>query len=115
MATWQFSAELSSWIAILALVLDARQRDSFPKILAGLLFARGRRTVTSWLRAAGIRKGYDEYYYFLGSLGRKSKEVGGALLQRIVKQLPLGDRLLFAIDDSPTKRYGPNVQGADKS
>ena len=65
-----------------------------PKILAGLLFARGRRTVTSWLRAAGIRKGYDEYYYFLSSLGRKSKEVGGALLQRIVKQLPLGDRLV---------------------
>jgi hypothetical protein len=112
MATWQFSAELSSWIAILALVLDARQRDSFPKILAGLLFARGRRTVTSWLRGAGIRKGYDEYYYFLSSLGRKSKEVGGALLQRIVKQLPLDDRLLFGIDDSPTERYGPHVQGA---
>jgi hypothetical protein len=112
MATWQFSAELSGWIATLARVLDARQRDSFPKILAGLLFARGRRTVTSWLRAAGIRKRYDEYYYFLASLGRKSKEVGGALLRTIVQQLPLGDRLLFALDDSPTKRYGPNVQGA---
>jgi hypothetical protein len=111
MATWQFSAELSGWIAVLALVLDARQRDSFPKILMGLLFARGRRTVTSWLRAVGIGKRYDEYYYFLGSLGRKSKEVSGALLQRIVKQLPLGERLLFGIDDSPTKRYGPHVQG----
>jgi hypothetical protein len=112
MATWQFSAGLSGWIATLARVLDARQRDSFPKILAGLLFARGRRTVTSWLRAAGIRKRYDEYYYFLASLGRKSKEVGGALLRTIVQQLPLGDRLLFALDDSPTQRYGPNVQGA---
>ncbi len=30
----------------------------------------------------------------------------------VEKRLPLGDRLLFALDDSPTKRYGPQVEGA---
>jgi hypothetical protein len=27
-------------------------------------------------------------------------------------QLPLGKRLVFALDDTPTKRYGPKVEGA---
>jgi hypothetical protein len=28
------------------------------------------------------------------------------------EQIPSGDRLLFALDDTPTKRYGPKAQGA---
>jgi hypothetical protein len=30
----------------------------------------------------------------------------------LLVRLETGDRLLFAVDDSPTKRYGPKVQGA---
>jgi hypothetical protein len=29
-----------------------------------------------------------------------------------LRRLPSGDRILFALDDTPTKRYGPKVQGA---
>ena len=31
----------------------------------------------------------------------------------ILKTLPLPKRLLLVLDDSPTKRYGPKVEGAD--
>jgi hypothetical protein len=31
----------------------------------------------------------------------------------VLRILPLGERLLAVIDDSPTKRYGPKVEGAD--
>jgi hypothetical protein len=31
----------------------------------------------------------------------------------LLRTLPLPDRLLLVIDDSPTKRYGPKVEGAD--
>ena len=31
----------------------------------------------------------------------------------LLKTLPLPERLLLVIDDSPTKRYGPKVEGAD--
>ena len=31
----------------------------------------------------------------------------------ILRTLPLPERLLLVIDDSPTKRYGPKVEGAD--
>jgi len=35
------------------------------------------------------------------------------LLVLRLQRLPLPDRLLAVIDDTPTKRYGPKVEGAD--
>jgi hypothetical protein len=82
-------------------------------LLSGILFARGRRTVTTWLRAVGIRADYANYYYFLASLGRKTESVATQLFLLMLRILPLPHRLLAVIDDSPTKRYGPKVEGAD--
>ena len=78
--------------------------------MVGILFADGRRTVTTWLRAAGISA---DYYYFLTSLGRKTELVSTQLMALVLRVLPLPNRLLLVIDDSPTKRYGPKVEGAD--
>jgi hypothetical protein len=81
--------------------------------LTGILFAQGRRTVTTWLRAAGVSPDFQDYYYFLAALGRKTKSVATQLLLLVLRILPLPDRLLAVIDDTPTKRYGPKVEGAD--
>jgi len=35
------------------------------------------------------------------------------VLVLLLRILPLPQRLLAVIDDSPTKRYGPKVEGAD--
>jgi hypothetical protein len=82
-------------------------------LLGGILFAHGRRTVTTWLRAAGVSDDFDDYYYFLAAVGRKSESVATRLLILILQIVPLPERLLAVIDDSPTKRYGPKVEGAD--
>jgi hypothetical protein len=82
-------------------------------LLVGILFAHGRRTVTTWLRAAGVSDDYQDYYYFLAALGCKTKSVATQLLVLVLRTLPLPDRLLAVIDDTPTKRYGPKVEGAD--
>jgi hypothetical protein len=79
----------------------------------GILFAHGRRTVTTWLRAAGVSDDYQDYYYFLAALGRKTNCVATRLLALTLRILPLPDRILAVIDDTPTKRYGPKVEGAD--
>jgi DDE superfamily endonuclease len=103
------------WITTLAGALDARQQVRFVTLCGGLLFARGRRTVTSWLRACAAGRDYQRYYYLLGSVGRKATAVAGALLRILQDQLPAsrdGAPLVFALDDSPTKRYGPHVEGA---
>jgi hypothetical protein len=81
-------------------------------LLLGILFAHGPRTVASWLRAAGIGRGFSGYYYFISAVGRKSKSVATQLFLLLLRNLPTGGRLLLALDDTPTKRYGPKVQGA---
>lgn len=110
---WQCPDEWSEWSAWLAAGLHARNRWRLPALMAGMLFAGGRRTVTTWLRAAGISDDYQDYYYFLASLGRKSATVASRLFELALRTLPLPERLTLVIDDSPTKRYGPHVEGAD--
>lgn len=110
---WSCPEDWSQWSAWLAAGLHARHRWRLPVLLTGMLLARGRRTVTTWLRGAGISDDYADYYYFLASLGRKSETVATRLLALALRTLPLDERLLGVIDDSPTKRYGPQVEGAD--
>jgi hypothetical protein len=109
---WQCPNQWCEWSEWLAAGLHARNRWRLPILLAGILFAHGRRTVTSWLRAAGVGIGFQDYYYFLAALGRKISSVATQLLVLVLRTLPLPDRLLAVIDDTPTKRYGPMVEGA---
>ena len=110
---WQCPCEWSEWSEWLAVGLHARNRWRLPVLLTGILFARGRRTVTTWLRAAGVSDDFQDYYYLLAAVGRKTKSIATPLVMLILRTLPLAERLLLVIDDSPTKRYGPKVEGAD--
>ncbi len=110
---WQCPEDWSDWSQWLAAGLHARNRWRLPVLLVGILFAHGRRTVTTWLRAAGVSDDFQDYYYFLAALGCKTKSVATQLLLLVLRTLPLPDRLLVVIDDTPTKRYGPKVEGAD--
>ncbi len=112
MVRYQPPLDWQEWVNWLAAGLHGRSRWRLSIILMGMLFARGRRTVTSWLRAVGITEEFAAYYYFLQPLGRKTKELSERLLALWLIRLQTGDRVLFAVDDSPTKRYGPKVQGA---
>ncbi len=112
-ANWQCPNDWAQWSEWLAAGLHARNRWRLPVLLVGILFAHGRRTVTTWLRAAGVSDDYQDYFFFLAALGRKSKSVATQLLVLVLRTLPLPDRLLAVIDDTPTKRYGPKVEGAD--
>ena len=110
---WKCPDQWSEWSEWLSAGLRARNRWRLPVLLVGILFASGRRTVTSWLRAAGVSDDFDDYYYFLAVIGRKTKSIATQLVTLVLRTLPLPERLLLVIDDSPTKRYGPKVEGAD--
>ena len=68
---WKPPDQWTEWSIWLAAGLHARNRWRLPVLMMGMLFANGRRTVTSWLRAAEITDDFDDYYYFLAALGRK--------------------------------------------
>lgn len=105
-------AALQQLIAGMASFLHQRAAWRLALLLLGALFATGRRTVTSWLRAAGVGPGFAAFYYFLAALGRHIDFPAGLLLQRLLQRLAPAGPLLFALDDTPTQRYGPKVQGA---
>lgn len=112
MAEYRTPADFDQWVDELAGALHARNRWRLSCLLVGIVFATGRRTVTSWLRAAGISDGFADYYYFLQPVGRRIHVLAERLLELLLRRLVTGDRIVLAIDDTPTKRYGPQVQGA---
>lgn len=112
MAGYRGPQEWSEWAEWLSVGLHGRCRWRLPVLLTGILFAAGRRTVASWLRATGVTDGWKAYYYFISSVGRKSEWIADRLFGLLLKDLPTGSRLLCGLDDSPTKRYGPQVEGA---
>jgi hypothetical protein len=106
------TAEWAAWVAALAAPLHSRLAWRLAEVVVGVLMSSGRRTAAAWWRAAGVGEDFRSYYYFLDSLGRKAFEVAAVLLRIVTERVESGDRLVFALDDTPTKRYGPKVQGA---
>jgi hypothetical protein len=112
MATQCLTRDITAWINRLARLLDRRSSWRLLPLLTGLLFASGRRTVSSWLRAGELSKDYQDYYYFVSCVGRKVKWLAAVVLEIAVGVIVPQGRILLAIDDTPSKRYGPKVEGA---
>ena len=113
MSLWMMPAEVPCWFACLAGYVDVRNLARLAALLGGVVSARGRRTVTSWLGAAGIAEEFRPAYGLLWPVGRRA--CGMARLLLLFVLVPLARvqwRLLFGLDDTPTKRYGPCVEGA---
>jgi hypothetical protein len=110
---WIFPDYWQIMIIALTSVLHQRSAWRLSIIFTAMLFAKGRKTITSYLRAAGINCRYKAFYYFIGSLGRKTENIATVLFEIMIKQIYKNtNTVLIAIDDSPTPRYGPKVAGA---
>ena len=108
-------ALMVSWLDRLSTSLDRRSRPRFRAVVFGVIMCREkRRTASAWFRTAEIGVDFRQAYWVLGSVGRRINSLAIEML-RIVNQSAATaneDRAVFALDDSPTKRYGPCVEGA---
>jgi hypothetical protein len=110
---WIFPDHWQVMVIALSSVLHQRSQWRLATLLAAMLFAKGRKTITSWLRAAGINRRYKAYYYFIGSLTQKTENIATQLFKIMISKMYKNENaVLAAIDDSPTERYGPKVAGA---
>ena len=101
------------WFSYLAATLDRRSAPRLALLFLGAVLARGRRTVTSWIRAAKLGDQYQSCYLAVAAAGRRADHIAWRLFVEMVRPLLTGaTRLTLAIDDTPTKRFGPHVQGA---
>ena len=97
----------------LASVLDPRSAPRLAWLLVGAILARGRRTVTSWIRAAGLSDEYRPCYTTVAAVGKRADRMAARLAHLVVKPLVAGAaRLTFALDDTPTERYGRKGNGS---
>ena len=92
--------------------LDRRTADRLPLLLAGILFASGRRTVTSWFRPVAITDDFRRAYHVVYAVGRRVDQLSLATWFAVRPCLDNPRRLVFALDDTPTPRYGPCIEGA---
>ncbi len=110
---WIFPDSWQIMTIAICSVLHQRSAWRISIIIAGIVFAKGRKTITSWFRAAGITERYKAFYYFVGSIGQKTQIIATVLFEIMIKIVYKNQNtVLMAIDDSPTKRYGPKVAGA---
>ena len=103
---------LQSVVSVLQAVMDRRIAFRLSIIIAGMLLADDRRTASAWFAAGGVRDDWDRFYVCLISVGRTSTKLATAVLGLIVQKFAVGDRIVLAMDDSPTSRYGKQVEGA---
>ena len=101
------------WFARLASSLDRRSAPRLALLFLGAVLARGRRTVTTWVRAAKLSDQFHPCYTAVAAAGKRADRIARRVLTEVVCPLVKGaTRLTLALDDTPTKRYGPQVQGA---
>ena len=105
MALSPLPASVSKAFGALAHWLDPRTAARLP-LLLGMLFASLERTVTSWFRAAGITVEFRPGYVTVCAV----EDVAIRVVLAFEPLLPR-KRLLLAIDDTHTSRYGPMVEG----
>ncbi len=99
------------WFSWLAIDLDRRSAPRLALLFLGAILARGRRTVTSWIRAAKLSERFQSCY--VAAAGKRADRIARRLLVEVVGPLVKGaERLTLALDDTPTRRYGPHVQEA---
>jgi hypothetical protein len=112
MSVSHLPASLSRLFYRFAAHLDCRSAARLPVLLLGMLLANGQRPATAWFRAAGIRHEFRCFYHTISAVGQRTDTMAISAWLAVEPCLAGSDRLVFAIDDTPTKRYGPHVQGA---
>lgn len=113
MTSSHLDAGTRQWFSRLAHPLDKRSAPRLVLLLLGAILARGRRTITSWIRAAGLSGQFRPCYTTVAAAGKKADDVAARLALDVVELTAAdADRLTLALDDTPTERYGPHVQGA---
>src|SRR5947209_12889271 len=75
------------WFSQLAAALDRRSAVRLALVFVGAVLARGRRTVTSWIRAAGLSADYKPVYTTVAAAGKRADAIAAQLTWQVVMPL----------------------------
>src|SRR5476649_1224120 len=93
------------WFSHLADLLDSRSAPRLIRLFLGAVLAVGRRTVTCWLRAAGVTHDFRPSYTTVAAVAKRTDLMAARLAHSALKPMLAGtDRLLFGIEDRKSTR-----------
>lgn len=105
---------LAAMAASMGKLLDVRGEFRLAIVMAGMMLAEGRRVAAAWFAAAGVQDDWDRFYDCLRSVGQRTGSLALPLLTAVIRKFDPGPdgHLTLGGDDSPTRRFGPKVEGA---
>jgi hypothetical protein len=115
MSSWKIPSFLSTWIDGLGKLVEHRLRPLWSQVYTGLLLStERRRTCTSWFRAGGVTEEFQSGYRVVHATGRAAETMAMSVLLDIAESPACvgQDRIRLSLDDTPSQRYGPRVEGA---
>src|SRR3978361_1228379 len=93
------------WFSWLASALDPRSAPRLSLLFLGAVLAQGRRTVTTWIRAAKLSGQYQPCYVAVAAAGKRADRIARRLLTEVVRPLLNGaERLDLPLADTPRNR-----------
>ena len=75
------------WFSRLASALDCRSAPRLALLFLGAVLARGRRTVTTWIRAAKLTDRFQSCYIAVAAAGKRTDRIARRLLTEVVRPL----------------------------
>ena len=75
------------WFSRLAAALDRRSAPRLALLFLGAVLARGRRTVTTWIRAARLSDQFQPCYIAVAAAGKRADRIARRLLTEVVRPL----------------------------
>jgi hypothetical protein len=75
------------WFSWLAAAIDRRSAPRLTLLFLGAVLARGRRTVTTWIRAAQLSGQYQRRYVAVAAAGKRADRIARRLLTEVVRPL----------------------------
>jgi hypothetical protein len=89
------------WFSRLASALDCPSAPRLAGLFLCAVLARGRRTVTTWIRAAKLSDRFQSCYTAVAAAGRRADRIARRILTEVVLPLVKGaGRLTLALDDT---------------
>lgn len=98
------------WFDRLAAALDRRSAPRTALLFLGAVLARGRRTVTTWIRLAELSGVYRSCYLAVAAAGKKADAIARRLLTEVVR--PLLAQGCHAADPRPRRHPDEAVRAA---
>src|SRR5215211_1176420 len=96
MTSSHIADRLCHWFSALASPLDARSAPRLACLFLGAILARGRRTVTNWIRGAGLGPQFRPCYTTVSAAGKRADGAAVRLVHEVLKPLLVGvNRLVF--------------------